>query len=315
MKIDRAVSKVSVVMPAFNAGRTIERAILSISGQTVKPRELIVVDDGSSDDTVAVVTACRGKMGAVQLRLYRQAHLGPGTARNQAIRVATGEYLAFLDADDEWLPEKLERSLQVMAADALTMVAHDIFEISKTGTHRVDCLSRWLADPQHPMHTLYLRGYISSSTVVVRRQDVLAVSGFDVTLPSAQDYDLWLALLSLPTTRFALFGDALLRYYLTDTGITGRTEMRRRCSERIMRAHIRGLRGGAVDTLTRVALRATIVQVEAIRAYRARGALGSAVRCLLLTPWTILRAIAAIPFSRPQPRNFLASLPSATEVL
>jgi teichuronic acid biosynthesis glycosyltransferase TuaG len=305
---------VSVVMPALNAANTIERALMSIACQTLKPREVIVVDDGSSDQTIAVVESCRGAMNGIPLRLYAQPHLGPGAARNRAIHAAVGRYLAFLDADDLWLPAKLERSLATLEQGGFTMVAHDIIEISTRGSHRIDCRSRWLSDPARPLKTLYLRGYISSSTVVLRREDVLAVGGFDSTLPSAQDYDLWLAVLSLPTTRFALFGEALLQYSLFDGGITGRTEQRRQCNDRILRTHIPALRREAGAVLPLVALRALIVQREALQAHWQRRRFGRTLYCLVLTPVVLLRALVAIPFPRPRQRDFISGLPPAMEI-
>ena len=112
LRVDRAGVRdagavtVSVVIPAYNAAATIAAAIESVLAQTRLPEEIIVVDDGSNDETSAVVE----RFGPI-VRLLRQANAGCGQARNSGAREARGTWLAFLDADDLWLPTKLERQL------------------------------------------------------------------------------------------------------------------------------------------------------------------------------------------------------------
>src|SRR5712692_4545848 len=101
---------VSVVIPAYNAGDYIVETLGSALAQTYAHREIIVIDDGSTDDTHR-----RVEPYLRQIRYIRQENAGEGGARNTGLRAATGDYLAFLDADDLWLPEKLEVQLQVAA--------------------------------------------------------------------------------------------------------------------------------------------------------------------------------------------------------
>jgi glycosyltransferase involved in cell wall biosynthesis len=101
---------VSVVIPAFNAGRYIEEALDSVFRQTYASMEVIVVDDGSTDDTTARLEPYRSR-----IRYLSQANAGPGAARNRGIECSSGDYLAFLDADDVWQPEKLQIQLEVAA--------------------------------------------------------------------------------------------------------------------------------------------------------------------------------------------------------
>jgi hypothetical protein len=103
-------ARVTCVIPAWNAAETIARAIASALGQTAPPIEIIVVDDGSTDRTAEIV----GSIGGT-VRLIRQANAGGECARNRGIAAASGEFIALLDADDIWLPEKLQRQLAVFS--------------------------------------------------------------------------------------------------------------------------------------------------------------------------------------------------------
>lgn len=102
---------VSVIIPAFRAADTIGRALASVAAQTCTPREVIVVHDESDDGTADAAEAMRGALGPIALRIIRQPYQGDDAARNSALALANGALVTFLDADDEWLPEKLARSL------------------------------------------------------------------------------------------------------------------------------------------------------------------------------------------------------------
>jgi glycosyltransferase involved in cell wall biosynthesis len=100
---------ISVVIPAYNAARYIGRALDSVLAQTHKPDEIIVVDDGSTDDTAGIVETYSS-----QVRLIRRENAGASVARNTGINAAKSEWIAFLDGDDEWLPEKLQLQSQLL---------------------------------------------------------------------------------------------------------------------------------------------------------------------------------------------------------
>ncbi|MDI9431408.1 MAG: glycosyltransferase family 2 protein [Planctomycetota bacterium] len=102
--------KVSVIIPLYNKARYIQRTLASILAQTWQDFEVVVVDDGSTDDGPAVIRACDDG----RIRLIWQANQGPGAARNHGIRSSTAPYIAFLDADDEWLPDFLERAITTL---------------------------------------------------------------------------------------------------------------------------------------------------------------------------------------------------------
>jgi glycosyltransferase involved in cell wall biosynthesis len=308
-----AFAPVSVVMPAFNNARTVSRALASIAAQTMRPLEVIVVDDGSSDGTSEAVRAMAGNMNGVRLRLFRQTNQGAGAARNRAVAAATGTWLAFLDADDQWLPAKMERSMAVVEAGDLVMCSHNLFNVGPEGETLNDSQARWLKDPADPYRTLFLRGFISSSTVVVRRDAVLAVGGFDPDLRSAQDYELWLAVLARAGARFETFADPLLRYTLAPEGITSRIGRKVACSLAILRRHMGILRRLPGPVVRLVVLRTVIIHYEAVMGHKARGAWGAALVQGALLPLRLAEMLLRLPFSHGGRPDFIARLGPAVE--
>jgi glycosyltransferase involved in cell wall biosynthesis len=105
------MSAYSVVIPAYNARRTLHETLASVLGQSVPPAEVIVVDDGSTDETAALAQAA-----STLIRVVRQDNAGPGAATNRGVRAAQSPWIAMSDADDIWLPRKMERQLELLAA-------------------------------------------------------------------------------------------------------------------------------------------------------------------------------------------------------
>ena len=133
---------VSVVIPAYNAGRYIDEALESVLGQTHRRVEAIVVDDGSTDDTRARVQAYGDRV-----RYLGQTNAGVGAARNRGLAAATGDFIAFLDADDVWRPEKLEVQLAVAARHpASGLIACDGARLAPGGIVPGHLLSHWVLD-------------------------------------------------------------------------------------------------------------------------------------------------------------------------
>ncbi|MBF0267936.1 MAG: glycosyltransferase family 2 protein [Alphaproteobacteria bacterium] len=281
---------VSVIIPAWRSAATIGRALRSVAAQTVKPLEVIVIDDGSDDGSFEAAEACREMMNGIHLVVIRQDNKGAGAARNAGVRAAKGEWLAFLDADDEWLPNKLERSLA--HAEGASLIAHDYIEVKGGHETPMDCTRHFRA-AEDPFAALMLRGFIPSITVLARRADVLAVGGFEESLPAAQDYDLWLKLLSLPDARLAMFPEALARYYVSGTGITSQVEQRRRCSMRVLMRHLEQLssRPNALLTAWR---RVMIIHYEALAAHREQGKRLAALISLRHLPISMIRPLLAL---------------------
>jgi glycosyltransferase involved in cell wall biosynthesis len=188
---------VSVVIPTYNRAHLVGRAIRSVLGQTFSDFELIVVDDGSTDNTVEVVRGFQDP----RIRLVRLAkNCGGSRARNEGIRVARGEWVAFLDDDDEWLPRKLELQVARLSEfdDPRVTVVYCLYIIYDELTGRESPNTNPEANTIHEGEVFdhLLRGWRSCHTagVMVKRSSLLDVGGFDKELPTSHDRDLWLRL-------------------------------------------------------------------------------------------------------------------------
>jgi cellulose synthase/poly-beta-1,6-N-acetylglucosamine synthase-like glycosyltransferase len=169
---------VSVVIPAYNAAATITRALGSVFGQTVPATEIIVVDDGSTDATAAVV----GEF-APAVTLIQQPNGGVGAARNRGVEAARGEWIAFLDADDAWRPAKLERQLRE-TGDVPRLGLLGCRAMRKDGTP---------VPTELGFDDLWERNDLITSAVLVRRRAIEELGGFWVGR-SCEDYHFWLRL-------------------------------------------------------------------------------------------------------------------------
>jgi glycosyltransferase involved in cell wall biosynthesis len=189
---------VSVIIPAYNSAPYIAETIGSVLDQTFDDLELIVVDDGSADDTPAVVTAC-----GPRVRLIIQANAGVCAARNRGIREAAGRYLCLLDHDDYWFPDKLQRQVTAMqehpdcgviyspyipwVPDAAgRFPAPDRFDLAAYGDGIDAACSGWI------YHLFLLDCCMLTSTSMFRREVFDRCGGFDEALPYSEDWELWL---------------------------------------------------------------------------------------------------------------------------
>lgn len=181
---------ISVIIPAYNAERTILETIHSIQKQTFSDFELIVVNDGSTDQTLKVLSIIQEP----RLKIFSYKNGGLPAARNRGIRKATGEFITFIDADDLWTPDKLELQL-----DALQQ--HPEAGVAYSWTAFIDENSNllYVREPKVVEGNVYpqllLHNFISSgSNILVRRQFIERVGEFDPSLRSAEDWDYYLRL-------------------------------------------------------------------------------------------------------------------------
>lgn len=290
---DTRVCDVSVVIPAYRAEATIAATLRSVFAQTLKPREIVIVDDGSDDGTLAAIESVLDESPGIALHVLQQENRGAGAARNAAIAHARATYIAFIDADDVWLPAKLERSMHHIETTGVTLSAHDYFDVTPAGEVHVDCVRRF-NEPPDPYTSLYIKGYIPSCSVVAERDAINRIGGFDDSLRNAQDFELWLRLLRQPGARFEVFGEPLLKYHHSPGGIMSFTERRLTCCTRIAVMHYDAIRARARRPLGVLLHRLAAIHVEAFRSYIRRGmyasALGLIASALVRIPKALLAA-------------------------
>jgi glycosyltransferase involved in cell wall biosynthesis len=178
---DPGRADVSVVIPVFNSGASAIAAIDSVRSQTLKVREIIVVDDGSTDGSAALIAQAY-QLGDGLVKLYRIDNSGAAGARNFGIRQAVSSFIAFLDSDDLWLPGKLERQMAVLSASAAVGLVGTRTTMSATV---VDCLVDQLpARITVSSRLLLFKNFFQTSTVVARRSVMDSVGLF----PNGQRY-------------------------------------------------------------------------------------------------------------------------------
>lgn len=190
--MDEEYPTISIVCPTYNSASFVAVTLQSVLAQTVAPFELIVSDDGSADDTVTVV-ACATADATFVVRILENPHRGPGAARNAGIRAATGEWIAFLDADDRWFPEKLACAVGAIATNQeANFLCHSERHLRRDGSWKsLEYGQRYRQDIPLPVQ-LYSGNLFSTSAVIVKRKTLMEHGMFDISLSSAQDYELWL---------------------------------------------------------------------------------------------------------------------------
>jgi glycosyltransferase involved in cell wall biosynthesis len=182
--------QISVVIPAFNSAATIRATIASVLNQTFTDWELIIIDDGSQDATLAIAQSFLD----TRIQVFSYPNAGSSASRNRGIGHAAGQYVAFLDADDLWTPDKLEAQFQALQANPDAAVAY-------SWTHSIDesdhFLRRgsYLSANGHVYAKLLLVDFIESgSNPLILKQALLETGGFDVSLRFVEDWDMWLRL-------------------------------------------------------------------------------------------------------------------------
>jgi glycosyltransferase involved in cell wall biosynthesis len=185
---EKNVPLVSVVIPAFNRAAVLPEALDSVLAQTWKDFEVLVVDDGSTDDTESVLRPYVERDG---IRLLRQANGGPSAARNRGIAAARGKYVAFLDSDDLWLPIKLAIQIPLLEARPAAVMAYGNllnFDPDR-GTLRLRYRPRSMRTGDLYRLLVYKKLLCQASTVVVRTAVARRVGGYDESLRRSEDRD------------------------------------------------------------------------------------------------------------------------------
>jgi glycosyltransferase involved in cell wall biosynthesis len=212
---DPSPESVSVVIPVFNAARHLDATLASVFAQTFTNLEIVAVDDGSADRSLEIL-ARHGD----RVRLVQQANAGSAVARNRGVEEARGTWIAFLDADDLWSPDKVQRQLD--ECRELPWSYTDSVFLGGVNDGRRD--SELSGKPRgHVLEALVRGNFISTSTVMIRREVFLASGGFDASLRSIQDWECWIRIAAAHPIGYV---DApLMKYRVHSTSTSRKTRV------------------------------------------------------------------------------------------
>lgn len=232
---------VSVIIPVYNGATEVCRAIDSALAQKNCNVEVIVLNDGSKDNTESVLAEYGDRIRAIN-----QQNCGLSKTRNNGIALATGDWVAFLDHDDYWQPEKL--SLQLAAAKrtgfevVYTNAGNfgDVARVAELRSEPEDMAEGNLLEP------LLLDNFIVVSSVMIRRSLIQEIGGFDTSLPSVEDWDLWLKL-SARGIRFAAVPEPVTMYQWRAGSMSKNYELMRTTRQSIIQRALASLRPGTLS--------------------------------------------------------------------
>lgn len=205
--------EVSVIIPTYNSAQYVVEAVESVLAQTWRDFEILVVDDGSTDETEQVM-----RRYEPPVRYIRQANGGVAVARNRGIRESRGRYIAFLDADDTWLPQKLEQQMNLINQQRDAGVCYSAFTLVDTDLHPLG-ISRSQRQSS-ALEDLLIRGNIVGSicTVLCKRSLFDLVGGFDPALSQCADWDMYVRLAA--QTKFLYLDEPLVTYRQHSTNMS-----------------------------------------------------------------------------------------------
>lgn len=210
---------ISVIIPTYNCDKYICEALDSVLHQTCSDYEIIVIDDGSTDTTKAIIDT-----GYQTVRYYYMENNGVAAARNFGISKAQGELIAFLDADDKWLPEKLEKqAVLFLKNDTLGMAFTENRFFDEQGMQSKKVCKRERLMEGDIVKNIFLKSYVVTSTVMVRKQVFDAVGLFEEGLTVAEDDNMWMRIGMKYSVE--LLDEPMLMYRMTEGSLS-----RNRCN-------------------------------------------------------------------------------------
>lgn len=285
---------VSIIMPAYNAARTILESIESVLAQSYRQWELIVVDDGSTDGTSATVE----KVADQRVLLLKQENSGVAAARNRDLEQAQGEYIAFLDSDDIWVPEKLEKQVDVFRNEKkgnTGLVYTEKRCFSEKTADAYACRSRQFDDIADNFLRLLIFNYIATLTVMTKKSVIEDVGMFDESLFGTEDWDLWIRIAK--RYEIACIDEELAYYRVHEQGIS---KNRRRTIEEVYKVMQKHLENGAVPK--------SVIRKAYWLYYRRKVYLFYTEKRYLKSFLYLLRSILADPFNRDNKQFWLGPL-------
>jgi Glycosyl transferase family 2 len=232
-----AMPAVSVVMPVRDGAAFLKSAISSVLMQSFSRFELIIVDDGSTDDSAAIAGAETDR----RVRVFSQPATGISAALNNGIATATGQYIARMDADDVAAPERLAKQVSVLRANSRISAVGSGYLVIDTHGRRLHEVSP-PTEPDDIRRQLLTRNCMAHPTMMIRRDALLDVGGYRAGFPLCEDYDLWLRLSEI--SDLCNIGEPLLAYRRHDRQISSRNLEQRIISEIAVLRHAARRRDG-----------------------------------------------------------------------
>lgn len=237
MRIAFLSLKVSIIIPTFNRAKKLESALVSVIGQTYENFEILVVDDGSTDNTKEVVDSFSDNR-IIYFKKPNEKH--PSIARNYALEYVKGDYVAFLDSDDSWKKDKLEKQVRFLEGSPGYVYCFTQASGIQNGDRTL--VSGWFPIKSGKIfNSLLFRNFVVTSSVLVRSKDLLEEKGFPENLKIAEDLDLWLRLSKRGKAQF--IGEDLVDYSL-DGGISGDVPETLSCLEKVLRNNLEKFKVG-----------------------------------------------------------------------
>jgi GT2 family glycosyltransferase len=277
--------RVSVIIPCFNGGRYLSEAIESVLGQTLREYEIVLVDDGSTDDTPLVAARYCSVLTAI-----RQGNMGPSVARNRGLQVARAPYIVFLDADDILLPRKLELQatfleehpeIDVVYSDGYRFTVGANGLETRSSLTEDGFLDKELGPPSRNGPVLSLRNAFPIHAAMARSQCLKQAGGFDEELRALEDWDLWYRIGS--RSIFAYVDAVVAGYRVSREGISHDSSRQRVASEQIRRKIMSSSSFASLTAASRSDFYYTW-SVEALRAGRPLAGGAKLVKAVVLRP-------------------------------
>jgi glycosyltransferase involved in cell wall biosynthesis len=229
---------ISVIIPAFNAERYIGQALESVGSQTYQNWEILVTNDGGTDGTGRMVSEfARQTTHNVMLLEHAQSQ-GPSAARNTAMKAAKGEYIAFLDADDIWMPEHLHRLCAVLDSGKADLAYSDCFVFCETPSGEMELLPIGTIEVNNPRQDLFRRNFINTSAAAITRRLMEKAGAFDEALWAGEELDYWIRSASLGF-EIVSTGEQTYYYRKSAGSLSAGSARMAECNGRIFEKHSR----------------------------------------------------------------------------
>jgi glycosyltransferase involved in cell wall biosynthesis len=277
------MATVDVIIPAFNAATYLPAALESVGSQTFEDWQIVLVDDGSTDDTAAVVAPFLDRFGT-KLKYIKQANRGLPAARNAAILASTSRYIALLDADDIWLPCRLADSIGILAARPNAGLAYALITYIDAAGKAMETFHGNSAPFEGRVASrIYMRKIeLPCPTITIRRSCIDEVGLFDETMRSTEDRDLWLR---IALRHEVAFVPKVLAYYrISPNSMSANSQRMLEAQLQFIRKHY-GSEGCGIFPRQRAWARAYKQRAEAFERQHMRwAALKSALQAFMIYP-------------------------------